>query len=95
LLGDKRIPRPNFGAPSSTGIANIEALKEQNKLFTEKQKEVSSLQDQWTTARQNYTKLVSTLPKGDPALEAAKQEWLVLGDALRQANEELKKLMGV
>lgn len=94
LLGDNRIPRPNFGTPSSTSIANIEALKEQNILFTEKQKEISSLQDQWTTARQNYNKLVSTLPKGDPALETAKQEWLALGDALRQATEELKKLMG-
>lgn len=93
LLGNPIIPRPNFGGVSSTGIANLEAIRAQNKQFTEKQKEISDLSDQVAAARNNFYKLKASLPKGDPALDEARTEWFTLVDLLSAATKEQEKII--
>jgi len=93
LLGNPIIPRPNFSGPSTAALGNLEAIKAQNQLFTEKQKEIKELQNQVTEARQNYYKLEATLPKGDPALAEARQLWFSLGELLGKATDEQEKII--
>ncbi len=93
LLGDPKIPRPNFGGPSTAALAEYESIQEQNKQFFAKQTEIKKLQDEVTRARLSYYELESTLPKGDPAIESAKQEWLALNEALIAAAKEQADLL--
>lgn len=90
LLGDSRIPRPTFSPVSTEAIASLE---EQNKKFLEileKRKETQKLLNEVTVAKTNYYKLEGTLPKGDPALEEAKQQWKNAFEAYSNAVDELQ-----
>lgn len=93
LLGDPRIPRPDFTGPSEEGLANIEALNQQSLLINDKRKESAKLLDEVNASRQEYYKLESTLPKGDPALVEAKQKFKAALAAYTAAIAELDGLL--
>lgn len=93
LLGDARIPRPDFTGPSSSSISDLESLQQQSTLLQETQKEAASLLDQVTTARNNYYALKSSLPKGSAEVEQAKNEWFVLQELLDTINQDIQNLI--
>ena len=93
LLGDARIPRPDFTGPSSSSITNLESLQQQNTLLQEKQKEAALLLDQVTVARNNYYSLKSALPKGSAEIGQSKNEWFALQESLDIVNKDIQNLI--
>jgi hypothetical protein len=77
VLGDKRIPTPNFGGSGPSNAAKAEAdrlndlVKQQEVLIVEKNVQGKKVD----SARQAYLDAKNNLPQGDPAIESAKQAY--------------------
>ena len=78
MLGDKRIPIPNFGGTgplSSTKAAGDrlnELLKQQQELIIEQEEQSKKI----AKARAAYIEARDNLPQGDPALDSAKEAYI-------------------
>ena len=78
VLGDKRIPTPNFSGagPSSSAKAQSDRLddllKQQEALVVEKNEQSKKI----TIARDAYLEAKNNLPQGDPAIETAKETYI-------------------
>ena len=78
VLGDKRIPTPNFGGTGPSSSAKAEADK-LNELFKQQQSLVEELNKQDKVigkARDAYLQAKNDLPEGDPALNFAKEVYI-------------------
>jgi len=77
VLGDKRIPTPNFGGtgPTSSALAQANKLgdliKEQQALIVEKEEQSKKID----SARAAFIEARDNLPQGDPAIETAKEAY--------------------
>ena len=77
VLGDKKIPTPNFSGtgPSSSAKAEADRLnelyKEQQALIKEKEAQGKKIDK----ARAAFIEARDNLPQGDPAIETAKQAY--------------------
>jgi len=94
LFGNSKIPKPNFSGVSSTGIGNLEALREQNKRFIELQKQISEAYEKSQIAKKSYFTAKQTLPAGDPAIEEALNEWIFISEQFKELTLAQEKLMG-
>lgn len=78
VLGDKRIPTPNFGGngPSSSAIAAnnslMELAKQQEALIVEKDTQLKVV----NSARDTYLEAKNNLPQGDPAIATAQETYI-------------------
>lgn len=96
LLGDPRIPSPNFTGASQASIATAQQIQAQGEAIREITTQLDELNAKTNAAKLNYENLQATLPTGDPAVETAKQEWLdYLDDPLRTTLlNQLKRYQG-
>ena len=78
VLGDNKIPKPNFSGtgPSSSAKAQSDRLndllKEQEALVIEKNEQSKKI----NIARDAYLEAKNNLPQGDPAIETAKETYI-------------------
>jgi hypothetical protein len=78
VLGDRKIPKPNFSGtgPSSSAKAEADKLnelfKQQQALIIEKDNQLKVI----SKARDAYIEARDNLPQGDPSIETAKQAYI-------------------
>jgi hypothetical protein len=78
VLGDKRIPIPNFGGTGPSSLVKAQADK-LNELFTQQQALIVEQEEQSkkiAKARAAYIEARDNLPQGDPALDSAKEAYI-------------------
>jgi len=78
VLGDKRIPTPNFGGTGPSSLVKAQADK-LNELFTQQQALIVEQEEQSkkiAVARAAYIEARDNLPQGDPALDSAKEAYI-------------------
>jgi hypothetical protein len=78
VLGDKRIPIPNFGGTGPSSLVEAQADK-LNELFTQQQALIVEQEEQSkkiAKARAAYIEARDNLPQGDPALDSAKEAYI-------------------
>jgi hypothetical protein len=94
VLGDKRIPKPDFGGtgPSSSAKAEADRLnelyKEQQALVKEQDAQIKNI----AKARAAFIEARDNLPQGDPAIESAKTTYLAEVKSLGDITNKMKDL---
>ena len=94
VLGDKRIPTPNFGGtgPSSTAKAEADRLnelyKEQQALVLEKDAQSKKI----AQARAAYLQAANDLPQGDPEIDSAKRAYIAEVKLFGDITDKIKDL---
>jgi hypothetical protein len=94
VLGDKRIPIPNFGGsgPSSSAKAAgdrlNELLKQQQALVVEQEEQSKKI----AKARAAYIEARDNLPQGDPALDSAKEAYIAEVTALGAITDKIRDI---
>jgi hypothetical protein len=80
LLGDAKIPKPNFGdGPSSSSKQSEESVQELRKTLVKATEDaVRESQAKIDAAKQKIYELTNTLPQGSPEIVAAEKEWAAL-----------------
>jgi hypothetical protein len=94
VLGDKRIPTPNFKGSGPSNAAKAEADR-LNDLYKEQQALVKEQDAQSKTiakARQAYLEAKNNLPQGDPEIDTAKQTYLAEVKAFGDITDKIKAL---
>jgi len=81
VFGDSSIPLPNFSGASSSD-ALLESIEEQSSVIASRIADIELVSKQSKAAFSEFNRLELTLPKGDPAILAAKNNWLSLVDKL-------------
>jgi hypothetical protein len=94
LLGDPRIPAPDFGEVVESAAEQLQSILQQNNQVDGMLSEISNLSDQIDNAEENYFNLENTLPRGDPQLEAARQQWIALVDQLESKLVSIDNIIG-
>jgi hypothetical protein len=94
VLGDKRIPTPNFGGtgPSSSAKAEGDRL---NELYKEQQalvKEQDAQSKIIAKARAAYLQAANDLPQGSPEIDSAKQAYIAEVKAFGDITDKIKAL---
>jgi hypothetical protein len=81
LLGDAKIPIPNFaGNPATTGESpSISKLNEQSEVT----KKIIAKTEEVREARLAFAKAKNELPAGDPQINELRNKWLELSDELK------------
>jgi hypothetical protein len=94
VLGDKRIPTPNFSGtgPSSSAKAEADKLndlfKQQQALIVEQDNQSKAI----SKARDAYIEARDNLPQGDPAIETAKEAYIAEVKASGQITAKIRAL---
>ena len=94
VLGDKRIPTPNFSGtgPSSSAKAEADKLndlfKQQQALIVEQEEQSKKI----AKARAAYIEARDNLPQGDPAIETTKQAYIAEVTAFGAINDKIRAL---
>lgn len=81
VFGNPKIPIPNFSG-SSASEANKATIKDLAKVETDWVKKTDTLIAETDQAKAKYYELKNKLPKGDPAIDAARNAWFSLVDQL-------------
>ena len=94
VLGDKRIPTPNFSGtgPSSSAKAAgdrlNDLLKQQQALIVEQEEQSKKI----AKARAAYIEARDNLPQGDPAIETTKQAYIAEVKAFSDITDKIRAL---
>jgi len=94
VLGDKRIPTPNFGGsgPSSSAKAAgdrlNDLLKEQQALVVEQEEQSKKI----AKARATYIEARDNLPQGDPAIETTKEAYKAEVQAFSDITDKIRAI---
>lgn len=94
VLGDKKIPKPNFSGngPSSSAKAEADKLnelyKEQQALVVQKNEQSKKV----NTARDAYLEAKNNLPQGDPAIDSAKEAYIAEVKAFGEITDKMKDI---
>lgn len=94
VLGDRRIPKPNFSGTGPSSSAKSEAdrlnelVKQQQALIIEKDSQLKII----SKARDAYTEARDNLPQGDPAIETAKQAYIAEVKLFGEINNKIRSL---
>jgi hypothetical protein len=94
VLGDKRIPTPNFGGTGPSSFAKA-ASDKLNELFKEQQalvKEQDEQSKKIAKARQAYIEARDNLPQGDPAIDSAKEAYMAEVKAFSEITDKIRDL---
>lgn len=87
LLGDSRIPAPNFSGPSASAKALLESINQRAEMITKTLEESQALGAISEQVKKEFYDLKNTFPAGSPEIEAAKQKYLA---ALAKESEKIK-----
>ena len=93
LLGDPRIPAPTFGDDKDSAVAVLEQFLQQNEQVDSMFGEVDDLATQVISARENFYALESSLPAGDPEVDAARQEYIAINQELQAKLNQIDNLI--
>ena len=88
ILGNAKIPAPNFaGNPATTGeTAGSTAIKNKLKAQSDLNEKVQAKTTEVRNARLEYSKAKNQLPAGDPQIDELRSKWLALSDELEALN---------
>jgi len=93
LLGDPRIPAPNFGDDNESAVAVLEQFLQQNEQVDSMFAEVDDLATQVISAREEFYALELSLPAGDPEVAAAREEYVAMSQELQAKLNQIDNLI--
>ena len=93
LLADSRIPKPDFGDIDDSAAALLDAMLAQNDQIDSAFEEIEGLTEQAESAREEYFALENALPAGDPQLESARANWILLSQDLQARLEAVDSVI--
>jgi hypothetical protein len=94
LLGNSKIPRPNFDGVSVEAAQSFsQRLSQQQELYKAKKQEADALYLELELAKKNFLKLKQTLDKGDPEVENARLIWNAAFDRWNASTTELQQIL--
>jgi hypothetical protein len=94
VLGDRKIPKPNFSGtgPSSSAKAEADKLndlfKQQQSLIVEQEEQSKKI----AKARDAYIEARDNLPQGDPAIETTKEAYITAVKTFGEITDKIRAL---